>query len=148
MTETSTAALPDPAPGAIALVAHDRQKPNLAAWVAAHADVLRNRPIVATATTGATIKDFCPELQITTVASGPLGGDQQIGAMIVEGRVTALVFFPDPMTPMPHDVDVKALLRIALVRDIPCAFNRRSADLLMRSGYFQESQPAPTEPGS
>ena len=129
--------------GAIALVAHDRQKPNLAAWVAAHANILNRHPIVATATTGATIQDFCPDLQITTVASGPLGGDQQIGAMIVEGKVTSLVFFPDPMTPMPHDVDVKALLRIALVRDIPCAFNRRSADLLMKSGYFEEPQPAP-----
>lgn len=119
-----------------ALVAHDKQKPQLAAWVSEHRDLLSKHKVVATATTGKTILDFCPDLEIKTVASGPMGGDQQIGAMITEGKIAALVFFPDPLTPMPHDVDVKALLRIALVHDVPCAFNRASADQMVRGGLL------------
>lgn len=120
----------------IALVAHDKQKPSLAAWVSDHRADLAAHKVVATATTGKTILDFCPDLEIRTVASGPMGGDQQIGALITEGAIDALIFFPDPLTPMPHDVDVKALLRIALVHDVPCAFNRASAELMVRGGLL------------
>ena len=120
----------------LALVAHDKQKASLAAWVSENRDLLGQHKVVATATTGKTIQEFCPGLQIRTVASGPMGGDQQIGAMITEGKIHALIFFPDPLTPMPHDVDVKALLRIALVHDVPCAFNRASADLMVHGGLL------------
>lgn len=119
-----------------ALVAHDKQKASLAAWVSEHREILGNHKVVATATTGKTILEFCPGLELRTVASGPMGGDQQIGAMITEGKIDGLVFFPDPMTPMPHDVDVKALLRIALVHDVPCAFNRASADFMVKGGLL------------
>ena len=125
-------------PLTIALIAHDRTKPALADWVRRNAHILAAHRIVATATTGSVIREDCPALTLDTVKSGPLGGDQQIGAMIAEGRVDALVFFPDPLTPMPHDVDVKALLRLALVYDVPCAFNPRSADLLIASRLLQD----------
>ena len=123
----------DPAAGRIALVAHDAKKSALAAWAARNAALLQRHGVVATATTGGVVRDFCPALDVTTVASGPLGGDQQIGAMIAEGRIAALIFFADAMTPMPHDVDVKALLRMAIVHDIPCATNRATADTLARA---------------
>ena len=122
----------------IALIAHDRTKPALADWTRRNEHILAAHRIVATATTGSVIRETCPALALDTVKSGPLGGDQQIGAMIAEGRIDALVFFPDPLTPMPHDVDVKALLRLALVYDVPCAFNPRSADLLIASRLLQD----------
>lgn len=128
-------------PITLALVAHDRMKPALAAWAARHAAELAPHAIVSTATTGATIQAQSPELPIRLVKSGPLGGDQQIGGMISEGQVHALIFFPDPLTPQAHDVDVKALLRIALVYDIPAAFSPATADLLVRGGLL--SEPAP-----
>jgi methylglyoxal synthase len=126
-------------PLTIALVAHDRTKPALADWVGRHKALLMPHRIIATATTGKVIRESCPEIQLETVKSGPLGGDQQIGAMIAEQRIGALIFFPDPLTPMPHDVDVKALLRLALVYDVPCAFNLRTADLLIDSGLLQKA---------
>jgi methylglyoxal synthase len=101
-------------PLTIALIAHDRTKPALADWARRHESILAAHRLIATATTGSIIRDTCPDLEIATVKSGPLGGDQQIGAMIAEGRIDALVFFPDPLTPMPHDVDVKALLRLLI----------------------------------
>jgi methylglyoxal synthase len=118
----------------IALVAHDRLKPDMALWVARHRDALARCTIVSTATTGAMVLRECPDISMRRVLSGPLGGDQQIGALIAEGRIDALFFFVDPMTPMPHDVDVKALLRVALVHDVACAFSARSADLLVAGG--------------
>jgi methylglyoxal synthase len=75
----------------------------------------------------------CPSLSVTRLKSGPLGGDQQIGAMIAEGRIDALFFFVDPLSPHPHDVDVKALMRLALVYDIPMALNRATAGRLIES---------------
>jgi methylglyoxal synthase len=75
----------------------------------------------------------CPELSISRLKSGPLGGDQQMGAMIAEGRLQLLVFFVDPLSPHPHDVDVKALMRLALVYDIPMALNRATAERLIES---------------
>ncbi len=125
-------------PLSIALIAHDRTKPALADWALRHEAILARHHLIATATTGSVIRETCPALKMDTVKSGPLGGDQQIGAMIAEGRIGALIFFPDPLTPMPHDVDVKALLRLALVYDVPCAFNLRSADLLIASRLLQD----------
>ncbi|MDE2364254.1 MAG: methylglyoxal synthase [Hyphomicrobiales bacterium] len=122
----------------IALIAHDVKKPLLAAWAKRNAAALARCDLVATGTTGGVIMQECPGLKIACVKSGPLGGDQQIGAMIAEGRIDALIFFPDPLTPMPHDVDVKALLRLTLVYDIPCAFNLRTADLLVAAGALDQ----------
>jgi methylglyoxal synthase len=122
----------------LALVAHDAKKDDMADFVAMYENDIRPFTLFATGTTGARVMERCPSLSVTRLKSGPLGGDQQIGAMIAEGRVDALVFFPDPLTPMPHDVDVKALLRLALVYDVPCAFNLRSADLLIASRLLQD----------
>ena len=114
----------------VALVAHDAKKAEMADF-AAHVAVLRGCDLVATGTTGGRIMERCPDLTITRLKSGPLGGDQQIGAMIAEGRIDALVFFVDPLSPHPHDVDVKALTRLALVYDIPLALNRATAEQLI-----------------
>ena len=122
----------------IALIAHDAKKAALAAWAARNAALLGRHGVIATGTTGGVIRDHCPDLDVATVLSGPLGGDQQIGGMIAEGRIAALVFFSDPLTPMPHDVDVKALLRLAILHDIPCALNRATADLMVHAGAFSD----------
>jgi methylglyoxal synthase len=116
---------------AIALVAHDAKKDGLVEWVGRHIDALRACPLVATGTTGQRILDRHPELNLTRLKSGPLGGDQQLGAMIATGQLDALIFFVDPLTPMPHDVDVKALTRLAIVYDLPMALNAATADRLM-----------------
>ena len=115
----------------IALIAHDQMKDSMAEFARTHQDVLARYDIVATGTTGGRILDAVPGLAVTRMKSGPLGGDQQIGAMIAEGKVRMLIFFTDPLTPMPHDVDVKALTRLATVYDIPMALNRATADLLI-----------------
>ena len=128
-------------PRRFALIAHDAKKPALAAWAARNQPMLARHGVVATGTTGSVIRDFCPGLDVQTVLSGPMGGDQQIGALIAEEKVAALVFFSDPLTPMPHDVDVKALLRLAILHDIPCALNRATADLIVQAAGFR------TEPG-
>jgi methylglyoxal synthase len=120
----------------IALIAHDQKKAALAAWAERHAATLARHRVICTATTGQHVKQVCPSLAIDTVLSGPLGGDCQVGGMIAEGKIDALVFFADPLTAMPHDVDVKALLRLALVYDIPCALNASSAEMLVRSGLL------------
>ncbi|WVT73277.1 methylglyoxal synthase [Sinorhizobium chiapasense] len=115
----------------IALIAHDQKKDDLAAFAKAHEAVLSQWRIVATGTTGGRVLDVCPGLDITRLKSGPLGGDQQIGAMIATGEVQLLIFFVDPLTAMPHDVDVKALMRLAIVYDIPMALNRATAEQLL-----------------
>ena len=115
----------------IALIAHDQKKDDLAAFAKAHEAVLSEWRIVATGTTGGRVLDVCPGLDITRLKSGPLGGDQQIGAMIATGEVQLLIFFVDPLTAMPHDVDVKALMRLAIVYDIPMALNRATAEELL-----------------
>lgn len=117
----------------IALIAHDQKKDDLAEFAKRHQAKLMNWRIVATGTTGGRIKDAVPELDVTRLKSGPLGGDQQIGALISTGEVDMLVFFVDPLTPMPHDVDVKALMRLATVYDIPMALNLATADILMQT---------------
>ena len=115
----------------IALIAHDQKKDDLAAFAKTHEAVLSQWRIVATGTTGGRVLDVCPGLDITRLKSGPLGGDQQIGAMIATGEVQLLIFFVDPLTAMPHDVDVKALMRLAIVYDIPMALNRATAEELL-----------------
>lgn len=120
----------------LALVAHDRMKPALADWAAEHLALLAPHILWCTGTTGQVLGERCPTLRITRLASGPLGGDQQIGAMMVEKRLDAIVFFIDPLSPMPHDVDVKALMRLAVVYDVPLAMSRSTADLFVRAGLF------------
>ena len=117
----------------LALVAHDAKKGGLSDFVAAHRESIGRFAIVATGTTGTRVLERCPELAVTRLKSGPLGGDQQIGAMIAEGRIGVLFFFVDPLSPHPHDVDVKALTRLALVYDIPMALNRATAERLIAS---------------
>jgi methylglyoxal synthase len=115
----------------LALVAHDKKKDDLVAFCQAHRRLLETARIYATGTTGSRILEALPDMDITPLKSGPLGGDQQIGAMIAEGEIDGLIFFVDPLTPMPHDVDVKALMRLGLVYDIAMALNRRSAELML-----------------
>ncbi|HKH96465.1 MAG TPA: methylglyoxal synthase [Beijerinckiaceae bacterium] len=115
----------------MALVAHDAKKSEMSDFTAAHQDALAGFALYATGTTGARVIERCPGLSITRLKSGPLGGDQQVGALIAEGRIDALVFFVDPLSPHPHDVDVKALTRLALVYDIPLALNRATAERLI-----------------
>jgi methylglyoxal synthase len=122
----------------IALIAHDKTKPALADWVAAHEAALGPHRLVATGTTGAILMDRCPGLSIDRVNSGPLGGDQQIGALIAEGKVDVVVFFIDPLSPMPHDVDVKALTRLCVVYDVPLAMSAATADAFVAAGLFAE----------
>jgi methylglyoxal synthase len=115
----------------IALIAHDEKKDDMAEFARLHQQALANYDLVATGTTGGRIMDAVPSLNVVRMKSGPLGGDQQIGAMIAEGKVSMLIFFTDPLTPMPHDVDVKALTRLATVYDIPMALNRATAEMLI-----------------
>ena len=118
-------------PKSIALIAHDEKKDDMAAFVRQHEAKLRDCRIVATGTTGGKVLEACPHLDLTRLKSGPLGGDQQIGALIATGEVDLLIFFVDPLTAMPHDVDVKALMRLAIVYDIPMALNRATAGPLL-----------------
>ena len=103
----------------------------MVAFAAAHVGFLADCDIVATGTTGQRIIEACPQLDIRRLKSGPLGGDQQIGALIAEGKIDAVIFFVDPLTPMPHDVDVKALMRLAIVYDIPMALNLATARIVV-----------------
>ncbi|MDP2802775.1 MAG: methylglyoxal synthase [Phreatobacter sp.] len=121
----------DPTRGLIALIAHDKKKPDMLAWARRHHGRLVRYPLVATGTTGALLKADMPDLDIRLMKSGPLGGDQQIGALIVEDRIGLLVFLVDPLSPHPHDVDVKALTRLAVVYDVPMACNLATADRLV-----------------
>lgn len=120
----------------IALIAHDARKTALVDWFGRNVEVLQRHRLVATGTTGGRLLERYPALDLLRVKSGPLGGDQQIGALIAEARLDALIFFADPLTAMPHDVDVKALTRLALVYDLPMACNIATADALVRSGLF------------
>ncbi|MDX6422253.1 MAG: methylglyoxal synthase [Trebonia sp.] len=116
----------------IALVAHDYRKGDLLEWAEYNRDILANHTLYATGTTGRLLGETL-DLPVTCFQSGPLGGDQQIGALIASGRLDMLIFFWDPMSPQPHDSDVKALVRIAVVWNIPIACNRTSADYFITS---------------
>lgn len=118
----------------IALVAHDAKKKLLLDWVSEHADKLKGNEFYATGTTGKMLSTVLPNIQC--LKSGPLGGDQQLGALISQQKIDYLIFFWDPMTSQPHDVDVKALLRLSVLYDIPTACNRASADFLISSALF------------
>ena len=122
----------------IALIAHDNKKQDLVAWCEEHRAELLNHKLYATGTTGLIIESTTG-LPVTKLISGPLGGDQQVGSLISEGIVDVLIFFWDPFEPMPHDPDVKALLRIAAVWNIPIACNHSSADFLIASPLFNST---------
>jgi methylglyoxal synthase len=121
----------------IALVAHDNKKRDLLEWAKYNRELLAHHVLYATGTTGITLENELG-LEVNKLQSGPLGGDQQIGAMIVENAVDFLIFFWDPLEPMPHDPDVKALLRMAVVWNIPIACNRASADFMISSPLMDE----------
>ena len=121
----------------IALIAHDAKKEELISWCDEHKKLLSKHFLCGTGTTARMITDRTG-LPVKGYNSGPLGGDQQIGAKIVEGRIDFVIFFSDPLTAAPHDPDVKALLRIAQVYDIPIANNKASADFMIRSEYMNE----------
>lgn len=134
----------------IALVAHDNCKKDLIEWVEWNWKILIEHHLICTGTTGKLIEDAInkkilkdkdsveKELKIQKLKSGPLGGDQQLGALIANEEVDILIFFWDPMQPLPHDVDVKALLRISVLYNIPTACNRSTADFIISSTLFNE----------
>jgi methylglyoxal synthase len=134
----------------IALVAHDNRKRDLVEWLEYNYRTLVRHKLVCTGTTGSMVEDTInakfegdhikkEAFEITRLKSGPLGGDQQLGGMIAEGKIDFVIFFWDPMEPHPHDVDVKALLRIAVLYNIPIACNRSSADFMISSPLMNET---------
>ncbi|MEX2442999.1 MAG: methylglyoxal synthase [Alkalispirochaeta sp.] len=129
----------------IALVAHDNRKKDLVEWVEWNYEILIKHHLICTGTTGKLLDEAIRKkldlkdtrsYKMTKLKSGPLGGDQQLGAMIAEGKVDIMIFLWDPMEPQPHDVDVKALLRIAVLYNIPIANNRATADFIISSSLF------------
>jgi methylglyoxal synthase len=128
----------------IALVAHDNRKKDLIEWIEWNYTSIIRHKLICTGTTGILVEQALKrklvnekvDLQITKLKSGPLGGDQQLGAMIAEGKVDVIIFLWDPMQPQPHDVDVKALLRIAVLYNIPTACNRATADFIVSSSLI------------
>lgn len=129
----------------IALVAHDNRKIDLIEWVKWNYEILLRHKLISTGTTGALVEKAIREkiddnrvddFEITKLKSGPLGGDQQLGAMIAEGKIDLIIFLWDPMQPQPHDVDVKALLRIAVLYNVPTACNRSTADFMISSSLL------------
>ena len=121
----------------IALIAHDSKKKEMIEWCSENKDILQRHFLCGTGTTARMIADQTG-LPVKGYNSGPLGGDQQIGAKIVEGKIDLVIFFSDPLAAQPHDPDVKALLRIAQVYDIPIANNRSTADFIVNSEYMNE----------
>ena len=139
MFENEKVACTLPAQKNIALIAHDNKKQDLIDWCKQNKDILSHHFLCGTGTTARMVASHTG-LPIRGFNSGPLGGDQQIGARIVDGRIDAVIFFSDPLTAQPHDPDVKALLRIAQVYDIPIANNRASADFIITSADDSEKR--------
>ncbi len=141
----------------VALVAHDNRKRDLIEWVSWNHAILAEHRLVCTGTTGRLVEEALaqksaeapepiPTPAVRKLKSGPLGGDQQLGALIAEGKIDVVIFFWDPMEPQPHDVDVKALLRIAVVYNIPIACTRSTADFLISSPLMKRVyEPALTD---
>ncbi|MCX6531093.1 MAG: methylglyoxal synthase [Actinobacteria bacterium] len=132
MTSIEMTNIESPANKRIALVAHDNMKREMLEWATEHKDELKRHTLIATGSTGKLIADSTG-LTLERMRSGPLGGDQQIGARISDGGIDVLLFFWDPLEPQPHDPDIRALLRIAVVWNIPVACNRASADFILSS---------------
>lgn len=130
--------IPIPKQKRIALIAHDNKKDELLEWVKENIPILRKHFLCGTGTTARIISEKT-ELPVKAYNSGPLGGDQQIGSRIVEGNIDIVIFFWDPLEAQPHDPDVKALLRIAAVYDIPIANNRATADFLISSPFMDST---------
>lgn len=133
----------------IALVAHDNRKEDLVEWVGWNYEVVLTHDLICTGTTGKVVEEELTrklkeedneelQINITKLKSGPLGGDQQLGSLIVDNKVDCIIFFWDPMQPHPHDVDVKALLRISVLYNIPMACNRSSADFIISSPLISQ----------
>ncbi len=122
----------------IALIAQEKKKKALLNWVKKNKSKLLKHVLFATGTTGHLIKDKC-KIPITLFKSGPLGGDQQIAGKIVEQKIDVLIFFWDPLTAMPHDPDIKALLRLATLYNVAIACNETSADFMIESSLFSEA---------
>ena len=125
----------------IAIVAHDNRKPELMDWAFYNRTTLARHQLYGTGTTGKMLEEILDQ-SVTKLLSGPLGGDQQIGAMIAEERIDMLIFFWDPMAAQPHDPDIKALLRLCVVWNIPMACNRATADFLVTSHLMFEDYDA------
>lgn len=122
----------------IALIAHDNMKRSLLDWCQQHKEALQSHELCGTGTTSRLIREETG-LPVKSYLSGPLGGDQQMGAALAEGKLDMVIFFSDPLTAQPHDPDVKALLRIAQVYDVPIALNRSTADFFVSSPMFADA---------
>jgi methylglyoxal synthase len=121
----------------VALIAHDNRKKDLIEWAQLHTETLRKHNLVGTGTTGKLVSEKCG-LEVKCFLSGPLGGDQQIGAELANGSIDVIIFFWDPLTAQPHDPDVKALLRLSVLFNIPTACNVSTADFMISSPFFHE----------